>query len=46
MLGIDDSVEVVSCVAKDKKSVKNVLIKLFELVERTGLAQEDQDAIV
>ncbi|HNW31159.1 MAG TPA: ATP/GTP-binding protein [Caldisericia bacterium] len=46
MLGIDDTVEIVPCMAKDRESVKNVLIKLFELVERTGLAQEDQDAIV
>jgi uncharacterized protein len=40
MLGLDDSIEVLPCVTRDKESVKKVLIRLFEIIEESGIEEE------
>ncbi len=41
MLGVDSSIEVLPCQATDKESVKKILIRLFEFVDKLGLVPED-----
>jgi len=41
MLSLDDSIEVVPCIATQKESVKTLLIKMFEVVNHLGLVKEE-----
>jgi uncharacterized protein len=40
MLGLEDSIEVLPCMTRDKESVKSVLIRLFEIIEESGIEEE------
>ena len=40
MLGLEDSIEVLPCVTRDRESVKSVLIRLFEIIEESGIEEE------
>jgi signal recognition particle receptor subunit beta len=43
MMGLDESIEVLPCITRSKESVKNVLIKLFEMIEETGVEEENSE---
>ncbi len=39
-LSLDDSIEVLPCVSRDRESVKSVLIRLFEIINESGMEEE------
>jgi hypothetical protein len=43
-LGLDDSIEVLPCATRDRNSVKSVLIRLFEIIEHSGVEEEIGEA--
>ena len=43
MMALDDSIEIMPCVTKDKESVKSVLIRLFEIIEENGVEEESSE---
>lgn len=43
MMALDDSIEILPCVTKDKESVKSVLIRLFEIIEENDVEEESSE---
>jgi uncharacterized protein len=41
ILGVDSSIEVIPCKSKDHLSVKSLLIRLFETIDKVGLVKDE-----